>query len=300
MPSLTVAVCTYNRPELLRKCLASLESQTAPRAAYGVLVVDNYGSDICRGVSRHYGARYVREELKGLSHARNRALREANTPWVLYVDDDALAHNNLIERLLPHLADQRWAAVGGRFLHWFLEPPPPWLRLYYTDDGYRPSPARRPTELEPPYYLVGGVLAVRTALARRVGGFDPKLGMSGGRVGYAEEDELQDRLRRAGGRICYDPGLVIDHAVQHHKYSIESRVEMAFASARDRSWPEFPDRLRGPCFLLSVLRITLLTVPYDLLRWAFRPGFYWQNAVVSTGTKYAYAWGSYRNVHRRG
>jgi hypothetical protein len=77
-PSITVAICTRNRPELLRRLLGSLLPQLA--APHDLLVIDNAPSnsttrDLVR--SEFPAAVYVVEHAQGLDFARNRALRKA-------------------------------------------------------------------------------------------------------------------------------------------------------------------------------------------------------------------------------
>ena len=85
--TVTVVICTRNRPNLLQKCLAAV-SRLCPPPQH-VLVIDNSeGNDDTGKVARDYGARYVIEPTPGLSHARNRGLAECSTDLVAFLDDD--------------------------------------------------------------------------------------------------------------------------------------------------------------------------------------------------------------------
>ena len=44
-PELSVAVCTYNRSDVLPKCLESLVNQTASSELFDVLIIDNNSTD---------------------------------------------------------------------------------------------------------------------------------------------------------------------------------------------------------------------------------------------------------------
>src|SRR5206468_3234707 len=93
-PALTVAICTRNRRELLLRALASLAAQQA-RAAWDVLVVENASDDDTRTAVAALAGDFpvplavASEPVRGLSHARNRALREARGRAVVFLDDDA-------------------------------------------------------------------------------------------------------------------------------------------------------------------------------------------------------------------
>src|SRR6185503_8961797 len=89
--SITVAICTKDRPALLERCLASLAAlDPASVRALGmfeVLVVDNAPStDATKTVvASHPLVRYVREPRAGLNFARNRALKDARGDFVAYL-----------------------------------------------------------------------------------------------------------------------------------------------------------------------------------------------------------------------
>ena len=79
---ISVVICSLNRRDSLLLTLDSLEQQVWS-GTWEVLVVDNGGTDgsfdaVCQRASALPAPlRAVREETRGLSHARNRALREA-------------------------------------------------------------------------------------------------------------------------------------------------------------------------------------------------------------------------------
>jgi glycosyltransferase involved in cell wall biosynthesis len=85
----TVAVCTRERPDDLRRCLAGLALM--PEDGQEIIVVDNCPStgDTRRVADEFPRVRYVREDRPGLNAARNRALREARHDIVAFIDDDA-------------------------------------------------------------------------------------------------------------------------------------------------------------------------------------------------------------------
>ena len=43
--SLTIAICTYNRANIISECLASLNKQTVDSTNYTLLVIDNNSTD---------------------------------------------------------------------------------------------------------------------------------------------------------------------------------------------------------------------------------------------------------------
>ena len=89
-PSMTVAVCTRDRPVQLARCLEALRSVPS---GVRVLVVDNAPSTdaSARLVADSYaGFEYVLEPRPGLDHARNRAIAETTSDVIAFTDDDVV------------------------------------------------------------------------------------------------------------------------------------------------------------------------------------------------------------------
>ncbi len=290
----TVIICTYCREELLANTLATLSRQDLPGKEFEVLVVDNAGRPATEAVARNYGVLYVIETTVGLSHARNRGIRESATPWVLYLDDDIRAPPDLLSRFHQRLATADYAALGGQFSHWFATPPPTWLLKYF---GSPMAPAETGTfgELPADRFLYGGVMAVSREALSAVGGFLPELGMRGQTPGFGEEDELQGRLRKQGFRIFYDPAITIEHLVQPYKYRLDSQLGMAYAHGQASVYIDPPEeRNRWNILLLRSLEITTVSVPFNIGRWMLKPGYVWQHAFLDSLKKYWFAFGRFR------
>lgn len=295
--SITVVICTYRRNRLLRKCLSALLQQTVERDFFSILVVDNACCDRTKELCFEFEARYVKEEKIGISFARNRGVNEAEGEWIFFLDDDAIPYRNLISNFITIIQDPAVQVVGGKYCHYFEEPPPGWLLCYYNK-CYQVIDTDVISIVPPGKYLSIGIMAVKKSLALRTGKFDTSLGMTGGSFGYGEEDEFQDRVRTFGIPVYFSPDLVMDHLVSPRKYTIRSRIKMAYAHGYASTSLAEQGSFSYGAFIKITLRITFVTVPYDLGRFLFRPGFYWQNSVVSILTKYAFTWGQIRSKMR--
>lgn len=81
-------ICTYNRADYLDDSLASLLAGNTPVKPVEILVVNNNSSDETEKVIKRYinhikpniSVRSAAETKQGLSHARNRGIREAKAP----------------------------------------------------------------------------------------------------------------------------------------------------------------------------------------------------------------------------
>ena len=106
MYKLSVIICTYNRVELLGKCVNSLMTQTARKENYEIIVIDNNSTDNTADLIRkikiiNSNLRYVKEANQGLSYARNRGWKEAKGEYIAYIDDDCKADNNWCKHICP-------------------------------------------------------------------------------------------------------------------------------------------------------------------------------------------------------
>lgn len=86
-----IGVITYNGEHLLEECLSAIKSQDYPE--YEIMMVDNDSTDRSVDLVREKFPEVKilqMKENRGPNPARNAAIREANTRYVLLVDDDAV------------------------------------------------------------------------------------------------------------------------------------------------------------------------------------------------------------------
>lgn len=233
---LSVVICTYNRSELLSHCLKALTEQTTDASNFEIIVVNNNSTDDTQEVvetfmEQHTNIRLVFESEQGLSSARNRGYKEAKHDWVAYIDDDAKAKSDLVERTFWILNNTDYKCFGGLYIPWFHYGEPYWFKERY---GSNRMSYKSITTLKNGEYACGGVMFFDKQLLIDNNGFSTKLGMIGGKVAYGEETELQLRLRNDGIKIAYDPKLVIEHVVAPYKLKLDWYFVSRFALGRDQ------------------------------------------------------------------
>ena len=234
LPLITIVICTYNRAYILNECLDSLAAQTVSLDQFDILIIDNNSADgtpkiateFCRRVPN---SRVVSEPSQGLSYARNRAILEAQTPWVAFLDDDAKAHPDWLATVLETIKNDDFDAFGGPFYAWhFFGAPPKWL-----PKGFGTYEAAQPYgPLNEDNYIPGGTCAFRLNAAQAVGCFPVDIGMTGKKCAYGEETLMFNRMEKAGFRLGYVPAMKIDHCVLPYKYSFSWQIKSAFARGR--------------------------------------------------------------------
>lgn len=224
-PALTVAICTRNRPDFLRRCLDALVRLRDTRAHLGppldILVVDNAPSDdLTRQASADFpGVRYAMEPVPGLNFGRNRALSATRRPWLAYIDDDAVVDPFWLDRLaegvtaspeagcftgpiLPLMLDTeaqlRFERAGGfgKGFGWERFGPARWDNLSYPAGGH--------------VFGTGAGMVFATRALEAIGGFDEALDTGPPLPGGGDLDAFY-RIVRAGFRLIYLPGLIVHH-----------------------------------------------------------------------------------------
>jgi glycosyltransferase involved in cell wall biosynthesis len=225
---LTVAICTWNRAEMLRQTLERMRALVVlPDVEWEVLVVDNNSTDdtarVIADAAPGLPVRGVFEARPGKSHALNRGAAEARGEYILWTDDDVLVD----ERWLAEYATafRRWpgaAFFGGPIAPWFAGTPPDWLPQIFPrvanayaalDLGAEPVALRRGMV---PY---GANMAVRTAEQRRFL-YDSALGPRPDSGVRGEEVAVVHAMLDAGLEGRWVPGAKVRHYIPAQRQTI--------------------------------------------------------------------------------
>jgi hypothetical protein len=175
-------------------------------------------------LERHFAddgrVRYAEEARPGASWARNRGLELATGEIVAFIDDDVVVDPGALRTAAHAFADEAIGCVTGLILPLSLDSPAQVLheQISTFGKGFRATRFSLPEtrSLNPLFpYTPGHVgsganTLLRTGLARRLGGFDTRLGPATPSLG-GEEIDLYVRVLRSGAAIAYDPGIVVWH-----------------------------------------------------------------------------------------
>jgi glycosyltransferase involved in cell wall biosynthesis len=265
----TIAVCTYNRADMLAGALDSLAAlRTDGRFRYQVVVVDNGSNDhtsrVIESAARRFPVpiRGVREEGHGVACARNRAIAEARTEWIAFFDDDQRAAPDWLKELLKVAQDKQTRCVGGA-VHLRLPDSVRGRRPTYDKvlgQGKRPNtPCRYNSRMSPG---TGNVLIHRSVL-QEVGGFDESLHMAG------EDTDLFRRIAAAGIDAWYAPKAIVYHIVLPYRLQGDYLRWKHLREGQDTARRDRQRRGRlalCPIMIIRLGRAISLTIPW--LLWA--------------------------------
>jgi succinoglycan biosynthesis protein ExoM len=134
VPHITVCVCTYKRPQLLRRLFSELlRQETGGLFTYSVLVVDNDGSRSAESMvselaaSSEIAIKYCVEQRQNIALARNKAVANADGDFIAFIDDDEFTTNSWLRTLFVALGDYGVDGVLGPVKPHFDDAPPQWV-----------------------------------------------------------------------------------------------------------------------------------------------------------------------------
>jgi glycosyltransferase involved in cell wall biosynthesis len=219
--SVSVVIPCYNQGHFLGEAIASAAAQHGHVSE--IVVVDDGSTDETPAVATRDGSvRYLRQERKGLSEARNSGWRASSSDYVVFVDAD--------DRLLPGAIEAgleafgRWPHAAFAFGHYELIDEhgavlPTWRELRVADDrtfttgdfelflpggrsaGRSPQPRRVSDHytamLRRNYICMHAAVVYRRAVLEETRGFEPRLSA-------LEDYELYLRVTRAHPIACHD------------------------------------------------------------------------------------------------
>ena len=214
----SVVLCTFRRPLLLKNCLASLLVQNCTER-FEVVIVDNDRELSGERIAASFwplflGAGipfvYLAEPVQNISLARNLGVSAASGEWVAFLDDDETASPDWLASYLGFIASARCNGVFGPVLPEYPSGFPEWLRRSGMFDRCRLPTG---TKVPPSEFRSGNAFFLRRLLLTRPDPFDPRLGLTGG-----EDFDFFSWLRGRGGdfRWC-DAAVVMEYQDESRK-----------------------------------------------------------------------------------
>jgi glycosyltransferase involved in cell wall biosynthesis len=237
MIKFSLVIATYNRAEQLMITLRSVAAQTADKAIWECIVVDNNSTDHTRSNIEQFIAdnpsqniKYCLEKQQGLSHARNAGINNALGDIIAFIDDD--------EHIVPEFIDSyielfdripQAMSAGGKIIAEYPGGRPVWMSKYSEEpianpmdfgDEIKPFPKGR--------IPGGGNMAMRKTVFEEIGVFDTTLGRTGKKLSGGEESDLFERIKSKGMECYYVPKAVMYHIIPESKLNRDYFARLAF------------------------------------------------------------------------
>lgn len=237
-PSATVVICAYTErrwPQIV-EAVASVKRQTV-LATECVVVIDHNEALLRRAQEELSGVLVVPNvETRGLSGGRNSGLNAATTDVVVFLDDDAEADDQWLERLLAPYADSTVLGTGGAALPRWPVGRPSWFPQEFdwvVGCSYRGLPETTATVRNP----IGANMSFRRDVANAAGGFDHGIGRLDALPLGCEETVFSIRARRImqGARIVYVPEAVVSHNVSLDRTTVRYFVHRCVAEGLSKA-----------------------------------------------------------------
>ncbi len=228
LPTVTVAIGSYNRRDGLQRVLRKLDAQSVPRERYEVVVVLDGSTDgsaeMVRELDVAYDLTLIEQPNLGLAIGRNRGAETAKHDLVVFLDDDIEPRPGFLAgHVLSHASRNEDTWVMGYF--------PPVVGNSYVDQGLRTwwerhfhrkrSAGHRWSMVD----MVDGNSSVPARLFQRLGGFDTDF--DGGR---RQDYEMGARLIAAGIPMAFSDLAFADH---HTKAGTGTAFNTAYVEGRN-------------------------------------------------------------------
>lgn len=211
-PRASIVIPCYNQARWLGEAIASVRAQT-----YGsieTIVVDDGSQDDTAGVcAAHPEIRYVRQDNRGLSAARNAGLAVATGEYVCFLDADDLLRPDAIAQGVAALdANPDWGFVYAGHVGVLADRTPLWeTRPERARESYRGL-------LEANFIGMHATVIYRRDLLERAGGFDVGLEAAedydvylrlARRHSFGSHDTIAAEYRRHDGNMSEDPSRML-------------------------------------------------------------------------------------------
>jgi GT2 family glycosyltransferase len=205
-----VVICTRDRPAELRRAIASVLRSDFPIAEF--LVVDQSGGVRTQRMVERFqrlapALRYIRSQGRGLSVARNEALRASSATFVVFTDDDCRVRPDWVRQVARALAADGSAGLAFGEVTPAACPPEDGFIVGYHVPRHQTLRGRFAKRLDGG---IGANMAVRRSHALAIGGFDEVLG-AGAYFPSCEDGDFAYRTLKSGAHIVHVPSAEVVH-----------------------------------------------------------------------------------------
>ena len=209
MIKISVIIPTYQRPELLRRCLHALTRQTFPKENYQVIVVSDGPDEMTKQTVEEFSSdQFVflhTSEKKGPAAARNFGWKQANGILIAFTDDDTLPDPDWLNAIGQSYKGEKEIAYTGRVK----------VPLSNAPTDYEVNTAG----LETAEFVTANCCCTKAAL-EKTGGFDERFSMA-----WREDSDLEFQLMLHQIPIVRLEDAVVVHPVRKAAWGISIKEQ---------------------------------------------------------------------------
>jgi len=261
---ISVIIASYNKFELLERCLDSLILHTI-QIKYEIIVIDNNSTEgnIKDELSRYENIILIQNSKnKGFGAANNQGLNVAKGKYVLFLNNDTIFLENTLKIVFDFAESLNFPAIIGckilnedkslqhsvydfpsllnlftsNFFFYVLLPKSKYFNKYYLMN-------RKINSVTKVDVVTGAFLFSKTFLIRSIGGFDERFFF------YNEETDLCYRFVKNRGQVLYFP----ETSIVHLKGGTAKRTSwFAYRNQSVATIQFFQKHFRGLKFLLAL------------------------------------------------
>lgn len=282
---ISIIVITRNRSQLLSKCLLPLVVQLKDREAIEVLIIDNNSTDttidfLIDFTIKNSQFHYFIENQVGASFARNKGIAIAKGSWLCFLDDDGIPDADFIDKLVFTIKNYHFDGFGGMWYPYADKEVPSWIPNEVTTMRLLTKVTK---EIPSGGTVAAGICAFKKEIVLKAGCFSTDIGPRDGKMGYGEEDFLQQKIWQLGGIIGFNPEWSMRHYVSDIKFSLMWNLNRYYLKGRDSN--VYLPKL--PLYKKSILAFrVLMTPPYQLIlnipKLLLNKNYLWQNLILDS------------------
>ncbi|WP_444994548.1 glycosyltransferase [Aliikangiella sp. IMCC44359] len=247
--AISIVIPTRNRAESLKRCLLSIEKQSASKSCFEVIVIDNGSTDSTKGVAESFSTSlnlvYCYAPTPGLHTGRHKGLELAQAEIITYIDDDIIAFPNWLEGIIESFKNKNVVMVGGNNIPHYESPPPNWLTQWWEIKNANGNSLPLLSILDfgegkfefDADYVWGCNFSVRKQIIIDAQGFHPDaLPAEQLRLRGDGETHISDYIKNKGLKVIFNSKASVYHCVSKERLTVKYFEKRAFAQGISNSY----------------------------------------------------------------
>jgi cellulose synthase/poly-beta-1,6-N-acetylglucosamine synthase-like glycosyltransferase len=232
--SVVIPAFSMDRWDDLCAAVTSVRRQTIPTLET-ILVIDHNFELTARAIKEFPDLTVMANSgSRGASGARNTGAAVSAGKLLAFLDDDAVARPNWLERLLKHFDDPTVVGVGGHIEPLWKTYEPKWLPAeFYWAVGcsYRGMPETA-TRIR---NVWSNNMAIRRSAFDAIGGFREGFGKLGERSRPEDTDLCIRAAKFSGGSWVYEPEAIAGHQVPADRVTVSYFLKRCFSEGQGKA-----------------------------------------------------------------